>query len=57
MAISEPVWLDLVQLAAITGDGAELSRLFAIAHEIFGAQAGVRWAEALSGLDGAAMTG
>jgi hypothetical protein len=57
VAITEPVWLDLVQLAAITGDGAELSRLFAIAHEIFGAQAGVRWAEALSGLDGAAMTG
>jgi hypothetical protein len=57
VAISETVWLDLVQQAAIAGDGVELSRLFAIAHEIFGPQAGERWADALSGLDGTAVTG
>jgi len=57
VAISETVWLDLVQQAAIAGDGVELSRLFAIAHEIFGPQAGERWADALSGFDGTAVTG
>ena len=57
VAITESVWLDLVQQAAITGDGVELARLFTVAHEIFGTQAGVRWAQALSGFDSTAITG
>ena len=57
MPITESAWLDLVQQAAVAGNGLELSRLFTIAHEIFGPQVGVRWAEALSGLDGTAITG
>ena len=57
VVITESVWLDLVQQAAITGDGVELARLFNVAHEIFGSQAAVRWANALSGFDGTAITG
>jgi len=55
--MTEADWLDLVQHAAVAGDGVELSRLFKVAHEIFGSEAGVRWADALSGFDGTAVTG
>lgn len=57
VAITEDSWAQQVQAAAVAGDSAALTRLFAQAHELFGEQAGTRWAKALSGLDGTAVTG
>lgn len=50
-------WEEQVQTAVITSDEAALRDLFAQARVMFGAQAGQRWAEVMSGLDAGAQTG
>ena len=55
--IAEPVWIEQVQAAALAGDSAALTRLFAQGQELFGEQTGAMWARVLSGLDGTAVTG
>lgn len=50
-------WAEQVRSAVIEGDEAALRNLFAEARLMFGADAGQRWAEAMSGLDGGAQTG
>ncbi|MDO8731282.1 MAG: hypothetical protein Q7L55_01715 [Actinomycetota bacterium] len=57
MEITEEAWAAQVQTAAVVGDSSALTKLFAQGHEIFGEQAGTKWATALSGLDGTAVTG
>ena len=57
MPPSEQEWADLVQRAAMAGDGDALRRLFAQAHELFGTDAERRWAQALSAFDSSAVTG
>jgi len=51
------VWRERVERAAMAGDGDELRRLFTEAQELFGDDAGTRWAEALSAVDSSAVTG
>lgn len=55
--MTERAWTEQVQAAAVAGDSPTLTLLFAQAHELFGEQAGTKWAIALSGLDGTAVTG
>lgn len=50
-------WMERVRAAVIAGDEAALRELFAEGRELFGAEAGHRWAEAMSGLDAGAQTG
>ena len=57
MAVAEEDWAARVRSAVIADDAEALRALFASAQEIFGAEASVRWAEALSGLDASAQTG
>ncbi len=57
MAINKIEWKAQVQQALIACQGVELLRLFAVAQAMFGAQAGARWAAAISGFDASAVTG
>ena len=57
MAINEIEWKVQVQQALVAGQGVELVRLFAVGQAMFGAQAGARWAAAISGFDASAVTG
>ena len=57
MTTSAQEWADLVQQAAVDKDAAALRALFVEAQVIFGAEAGHRWAEALSAFDATAVTG
>lgn len=57
MTSSEEEWADRVQQAAVAKDAAALRVLFAEAQVLFGAEAGHRWAEALSAFDATAVTG
>jgi hypothetical protein len=50
-------WNDEVRTAAIAGDGDALRRLFDAAKELYGEDAGAKWAEAVSALDASAQTG
>jgi hypothetical protein len=54
---AERAWREQVQSASLRGDGEELLRLFALAHELFGDDASEKWAEALSAFDSSAVTG
>lgn len=51
------IWHSEVKRAVLTGDAAELRRLFTQAQELFGEDAGTRWAEILSAFDSSAVTG
>lgn len=53
----ETAWAEQVRSAVITGDEGALRELFAQARLLFGPDAGHRWAEVMSGLDGGAQTG
>ena len=55
--MDEADWRDEVRSAAIVGDEAALRELFVLARALFGEDAGHRWSEAVSGLDGGAQTG
>jgi hypothetical protein len=55
--VSEEEWADLVHGAAMAGDADALRLLFADATRLFGADAGRRWADALSAYDSSAVTG
>jgi len=55
--MTEQEWSARVQAAAVAGDSAALTLLFAQGHELYGEQAGTKWARVLSGLDGTAVTG
>lgn len=50
-------WRSRVEQALLAGDGAALRSLYAEGGEIFGADLGTRWAEALSAFDSSAVTG
>ena len=51
------LWRDRVEHAVLVGDADALRRLFAEAQELFGEDAGTRWAEVLSAFDSSAVTG
>lgn len=57
MTIDEIEWKAQVQQALMAGQGVELVRLYSVAQELFGANAGTQWAAALSGFDASAVTG
>ena len=57
MRPSLETWRDEVRDAAIAGDQDALTRLYAAAQELYGDDAGARWAEAVSALDASAQTG
>ena len=57
MAISVIEWEQLVQFAMLNDQQADLLALFAQGQQLFGSQAGERWAAALSGFDASAVTG
>ena len=57
MAIDEIEWRERVQRALVEGERAELLRLFTTAQDLFGVEAGARWAATLSGFDATAVTG
>lgn len=57
VTLTPQAWSDEVRDAAIAGDRDALRRLFEDARELFGDDAGARWAEAVSGLDASAQTG
>jgi hypothetical protein len=50
-------WQERVEHALITRDAASLGSLYAEAVDLFGADAGQRWARALSAFDASAITG
>jgi hypothetical protein len=50
-------WSDEVREAAIAEDADALRRLFDAAKELYGEDAGAKWAEAVSALDASAQTG
>ncbi len=57
MTPSESDWADQVQQAVIAGDPDALRVLYQEALALFGDDASVRWADAVSGLDATAQTG
>jgi hypothetical protein len=50
-------WRDEVREATIAGDREALRRLFEVAGQMFGEDAGSQWAAAMSALDASAQTG
>lgn len=50
-------WRSRVEQALLSGDGPALRDLYAEGVELFGAEAGTTWAEALSAFDSSAVTG
>ena len=57
MAVDEIEWKAQVHRALVEGERTELLRLFAYAEELFGSEAGSKWAAALSGFAACAVTG
>jgi len=51
------IWRQRVEGAVLAGEADELRHLFAEAQELFGDDAGTRWAEVLSAFDSSAVTG
>lgn len=50
-------WQERVERALITRDSPSLTLLYAEAVDLFGVDAGQRWAQALSAFDSSAVTG
>lgn len=57
MATEEHSWRDRVEQALLAGDGPALRDLYAEATQVYGADAGERWAQVLSAFDSSAVTG
>lgn len=57
MDADRATWQSRVQEALLAGDGVALRMLYAEGVELFGADAGTRWAEVLSAYDSSAVTG
>jgi hypothetical protein len=57
MTIDQIEWKVQVQQALVESQGVELVRLYSVAQELFGVNAGTQWAAALSGFDASAVTG
>ena len=55
--MTEREWRAEVEAAELAADESALRALFAVAQELFGAQAPHRWAEVLSAYDSSAVTG
>jgi hypothetical protein len=50
-------WQERVERAVLASDADALRALFAEAQEVFGDDAGTRWAQVLSAFDSSAVTG
>lgn len=55
--MKESEWHEQVEAAVLAGDPARLRALYAVAQDLFGDDAGHRWAEVLSAFDALAVTG